>query len=79
MNGNNYLRNNYNPKKGLGAPRKKSSGKPYKFSHTAGSQKGLGDYYGTGVRAKLGRVRDDTMGMHQLTPESLKKSPKSLA
>lgn len=75
----NYLKNKYNPKKGPGSPRKRSSGKPYKFAHTAGSQKGLGDYYGSGIRAKLGRVRGDTMGMEYLSPASLKKSPRSLA
>jgi hypothetical protein len=78
MNGNNYLRNNYNPKKGLGAPRKKTGGKPYKFAHTSGSQKGLGDYYGTGVRAKLGIMRDG-MGMQEITPAKMKRAPRSLA
>lgn len=78
MNGNNYLKNNYNPKKGLGAPRKKVGGKPYKFAHTAGSPKGLGDYYGTGVRAKLGTMREG-MGMEQITLAKMKRPPRSLA
>jgi|BogFormECP03_OM2_1039629.scaffolds.fasta_scaffold00001_41 hypothetical protein len=74
----NYLRNNYNPKKGLGAPRKQTSKKPYRFAHTAGSKKGLGDYYGTGVRAKLGTMRSG-MGMQTLSSKQLKKPPRSLA
>lgn len=68
----------FNPKKGPGAPRSKAKGKPYKFAHTAGSQKGLGDYYGTGVRAKVGRVREG-LGMEDIPPSKLKKPPKSLA
>lgn len=58
---------------------KNGSKKTYKFSHTPRSQKGLGDYYGTGIRAKIGKMREDSMGMHQITPAKLKKPPKSLA
>lgn len=47
--------------------------------HTSKSSKGMGDYYGTGIVAKLGRVRDDTMGMQTLTPKEMKKPPRSLA
>lgn len=50
-----------------------------RFSHTANSPKGMGDYYGTGIRAPLGKMRDDSMGMIQVTPKKLKKPPKSLA
>lgn len=58
---------------------KKPSSKPYKFSHTPASSKGMGDYYGTGVVAKIGKMRDDSMGMHQITPSKMKKPPRSLA
>lgn len=47
--------------------------------HTPRSQKGLGDYYGTGIVAKLGKLRDDSMGMQALTPAQMKKPPRSLA
>lgn len=47
-------------------------------AHTPKSPKGLGDYYGTGITAKIGTVRDDSMGMHQITPQKLKKPPKSV-
>jgi hypothetical protein len=47
-------------------------------AHTAKSPKGMGDYYGTGVRQKLGRVVDG-MGMKQISPKKLKKPPKTLA
>lgn len=57
----------------------KSNLKPYKTSHTAGYQKGLGDYYGSGIVAKVGKVRSDSMGSQTLTPKQLKKPPKTLA
>ncbi len=52
------------PKKPLGA-------------HTANTQYGMGDYYGTGIKAKLGRIRD---GMGKpVSAKGLKTPPKSLA
>lgn len=53
--------------------------KGYRFSHTPASSKGLGDYYGTGIRQPLGKIRSDTVGMVHLTPTELKKPPKSTA
>jgi len=53
--------------------------KPLKNAHTPNTKFGLGDYYGTGIRAKFGRMRDDSMGMMNVTPKKLKKPPKSLA
>jgi len=50
-----------------------------RFSHTANTPYGMGDNYGTGVRAKLGKMRDDSMGMIVMTPKKLKKPPKSVA
>lgn len=38
----------------------------------------MGDYYGTGIRAKLGKMRDG-MGMQDITPAKMKNPPKSLA
>ena len=57
----------------------KNDTKKPKISHTPRSSKGLGDYYGTGIRAKIGKMREDSMGMHEITPAKLKKPPKSLA
>lgn len=45
-------------------------------AHTPRSSFGVGDYYGTGVRNPMGRVRGDSS---RLTPEQLKKPPRSLA
>lgn len=64
----------------IGVKPSKASKKPYKgAAHTPRSSKGLGDYYGTGVVAKIGKLRDDSMGMQALTPKKMKKPPKQLA
>lgn len=58
----------------------KKSKKPYNGqAHTPKSQKGLGDYYGTGIVAKIGTMRDESMGMQALSQKQMKKPPKSLA
>jgi hypothetical protein len=50
----------------------------YKQAHTANTKYGMGDNYGTGIRAKIGRMRDDSMGMMDVTPKKLKTPPKSV-
>lgn len=50
-----------------------------KTAHTANTQKGMGDYYGSGIRAKFGKIREDSVGMTTITAQKLKKPPKSLA
>lgn len=47
--------------------------------HVSHSSMGMGDYYGTGIKAKLGRMRDDSMGLMTMTPKKLKTPPKNLA
>lgn len=47
-------------------------------THTPKSPKGLGDFYGTGIRAKIGRMRSG-MGMETLNSKELKNPPKNLA
>jgi hypothetical protein len=54
-----------------------SKGKRPKFAHTPRSPKGMGDSYGTGIRAKLGRMRDG-MGMVEMTPKKLGTPPRSV-
>lgn len=51
----------------------------HKENHVAQTKYGMGDYYGTGIKAKVGTVRSDSMNMSQVTPAKLKKPPKSLA
>ena len=53
--------------------------KALKNAHTSNSKYGMGDHYGTGIRAKVGKMREDSMGMRDLTPKKLKSPPKSLA
>lgn len=48
-------------------------------AHTPKSPKGLGDYYGTGVRQPIGRVRFSSMDMEPVSPKTLGKPPKALA
>ena len=57
---------------------KHNSKKPYPgAAHTPKSQKGLGDYYGTGIVAKLARVREG-LGQEILSPKKLQKPPRSV-
>lgn len=49
-----------------------------RFSHTQNTQFGMGDYYGTGVRNKVGKMRD-VMGQKSLSQSKLNTPPKSLA
>ena len=53
-------------------------GKPVKQAHTANTKYGMGNNYGTGIRAKLGKVRDDTVGMVKLSKKKLGTPPKSV-
>lgn len=52
--------------------------KALKNSHTSNSKIGMGDFYGTGIKQKMGRARD-VMGMSPPTAAKLKKPPKKLA
>lgn len=46
--------------------------------HVSHTSMGMGDYYGTGIRAKIGKMRDG-MGMETITQKQLKTPPKSVA
>lgn len=53
-----------------------------KNAHTAKpnqSGRAMGDYYGTGVKAKVGRMREDSLGFNSVPPKKLMKPPRSLA
>ena len=47
--------------------------------HSSASKYGMGDFYGTGFKAKVGRMRDDSMGINAVSPTKLKIPPKNLA
>lgn len=55
------------------------SEKPKKprFSHTANTKYGMGDNYGTGVRAKIGIMREGT-GMSTLSKKQIGTPPRSI-
>ena len=50
-----------------------------KSAHTANTSKGMGDYYGTGIKAKIGEVREDTVGYKKVSKKGLKTPPKTMA
>lgn len=57
---------------------KKKLPKVLRNAHTPNTKFGMGDNYGSGIKQKLGRVREDSMGMLALTPKKLKTPPRSV-
>lgn len=53
--------------------------KALQSAHTPNTKYGVGDFYGTGVKAKMGTVRTDYINTSKIKLKSLKKPPKSLA
>ncbi len=51
--------------------------KPTGMVHTSKSKMGYGDNYGTGIRAKVGTMREG-MGIPAMAPKKIKTPPKSL-
>jgi hypothetical protein len=59
-------------------------GQPHKYkankqAHVQNTKFGMGDNYGTGIKAKLGRVRGDTIGMIKIPKIGIKTPPTSVA
>lgn len=52
--------------------------KVHKEAHVSPTKKGMGDYYGTGIRQKIGRMREG-MGMQEIPDKKIHTPPKSLA
>ena len=50
-----------------------------KLAHTANTQYGQGDFVGQAIKAKVGRMKKDSMGFSDITPHQLKTAPKALA
>ena len=48
-------------------------------AHTSPSKFGMGDYYGTGIRQKIGRMREDSVGYKPVSKEKMKRPPMSVA
>jgi hypothetical protein len=53
--------------------------KALKSAHTANTKYGMGNYYGTGIKAKIGRMRSDSVGMIPLSTKKLKTPPRGIA
>jgi len=56
--------------------------KPLKRSpeaHVCNTKYGMGDYYGTGIKQPVGRVREDYINGTPMTNKKMGKPPKSLA
>lgn len=51
---------------------------PNKFAHTPNTQYGMGDGYGTGVKAKVGKMRSGN-GFQETPISKLHTPPRSLA
>lgn len=59
--------------------KKANKGPGTKRIHTAAGQKGSGDFYGTGIRNPVGKMRSDSVGRVRATKKQLNTPPKSLA
>jgi hypothetical protein len=60
-------------------PSREQPKKPKKdrFAHTANTPYGMGDNYGSGVKAKIGKMRDG-VGMVEIQAKKLGVPPKSV-
>lgn len=50
-----------------------------RFAHTANTPYGMGDNYGTGIKQKIGKIRDGYSSSNPVTPKKLKTPPRGLA
>jgi len=57
----------------LGSPRSKR-----REEHTAPTKYGMGDYYGTSMKAPIGKVRDATVGYRPVNRKQFKTPPRNL-
>lgn len=56
----------------------KKTVKPAKNFHTSNSKKGMGDFYGQGIRNPAMKPKD-VMGMKELSPKKVKTPPRSMS
>lgn len=70
------------PISGNAQPFNRQQPKPYKANkqaHVANTKYGMGDNYGQGIKAKIGRMRDSSVGFVPMNKKQMKTPPKSLA
>jgi hypothetical protein len=53
--------------------------KPAQNVHANNTQYGSGDYYGTGIKQPVGKMRESAMDYGLSMPTSVKKAPRDLA
>lgn len=51
----------------------------HKEWHSSNQKYGMGDYYGSGIKQPIGRVRESYLDNYSMTPKKMKTPPKSLA
>jgi hypothetical protein len=67
---------------GNAQPFNRQQPKPYKSNkqaHVANTKYGMGDHYGQGIKAKVGRMRGDSVGYVPMNKKQIKTPPRSLA
>lgn len=52
--------------------------KPLKNAHTPNTKRGMGDYYGTALPPKIGKMKEG-VGFQEIAKVNLKKPPKAMA
>ena len=70
------------PISGNAQPFSRQQPKPYKANkqaHVANTKYGMGDHYGQGIKAKVGRMRSDSVGIIPVSKKGIKTPPRSLA
>ena len=58
--------------------KKTKRGQTYE-AHTSPTKYGMGDYYGTSMKAPMGKMRDSSVGYRPVNSKQLKTKPKNLA
>lgn len=67
---------------GKAQPFNRQQPKPYKANkqaHVANTKYGMGDNYGQAIKAKVGRMRGDSVGFIPVSKKGIKTPPRSLA
>lgn len=57
---------------------KTKKAKTHKEAHTDNTKYGMGDYYGTGFKAPIGKMRGDSVGIRPVTKKQLNTPPKQV-
>lgn len=47
-------------------------------AHVSRTKKAMGDHYGTGIKQKIGRMREDSVGYIPLSKKKMGTPPKSV-